>query len=71
MLNSRMKDFYDIWFLLRTFSFEAESLAGALRATFERRKTLLDPGVLKLLLAELSDDVAKRTQWRAFLRKAA
>ena len=51
MLNSRMKDFYDIWFLARTFPFQAEALSTA-------------------LLAELSGDVAKGTQWRAFLGKS-
>jgi predicted nucleotidyltransferase component of viral defense system len=71
MLNSRMKDFYDIWFLARTFPFEAKSLGGVLRATFERRKTALDPDALKLLLSELSGDGAKRTQWRAFLRRSS
>jgi predicted nucleotidyltransferase component of viral defense system len=70
MVNSRMKDFYDIWFLARTFPFQAEALGAALRATFDRRKTRLDPDGLTLLLAELSGDVTKRTQWRAFLRKS-
>lgn len=69
--NSRMKDFYDIWFLARTFPFEAKALGGVIRATFERRKTGLDPDGLKVLLAELSGDVAKHTQWRAFLRKSS
>ena len=70
MVNSRMKDFYDIWFLARTFPFQAEALGAALRATFERRKTGLDPDGLKVLLAELSGDVTKQTQWRAFLGKS-
>jgi hypothetical protein len=70
MVNSRMKDLYDIWFLARTFPFQAEALGAALRATFDRRKTRLDPDGLTLLLAELSGDVTKRTQWRAFLRKS-
>ena len=69
ILNSRMKDFYDIWFLAWTFPFEGNALVGALRTTFERRKTKLDPEVLKTLLAELSHDPVKRTQWQAFLRK--
>jgi hypothetical protein len=71
MLNTRMKDFYDIWFLSQTFPFEAEALGGALRATFERRKTGLHSDGLKALLVELSGDVAMRTQWRAFLRKSS
>ncbi len=37
--NSRMKDFYDIWFLARSRSFEPNALAAAIRATFERRQT--------------------------------
>jgi predicted nucleotidyltransferase component of viral defense system len=71
MLNSRMKDFYDIWFLARSFPFEARSLGGALHATFVRRRTQLDPDGLKILLADLSGDASKRTQWRAFLRKSS
>ena len=70
MVNSRMKDFYDIWFLSRTFPFQAEAVGAALRAIFERRKTGLDPDDLKVLLAELSGDVTKQTQWRAFLGKS-
>jgi hypothetical protein len=70
MLNSRMKDFYDIWFLARTFSFDLRILSAALHVTFDRRKTRLDPDGLLTLLVELSDDDAKRTQWRAFLRKS-
>jgi hypothetical protein len=70
MLNSRIKDFYDIWFLARTFSFDLRILSAALQATFDRRKTELEPGRLKTLLVELPGDGAKRTQWRAFLRKS-
>ncbi|HVZ18701.1 MAG TPA: nucleotidyl transferase AbiEii/AbiGii toxin family protein [Terriglobales bacterium] len=71
MLNSRMKDFYDIWFLARTFSFDLGILRAALQATFDRRKTELESDRLQTLLAELSVDGAKRTQWRAFLRKSS
>lgn len=71
MLNSRMKDFFDIWFLAQAFPFNSEALNNALRATFERRKTRLDPGDLKALFAELSGDAVKHTQWRAFLRKSS
>jgi hypothetical protein len=43
---------YDIWFLARTFPFQAEALGAALRATFERRKTELHPDGIKALLAD-------------------
>lgn len=38
-LNSRMKDFYDIWLLSRQFTFELSGLRVAVEATFNRRKT--------------------------------
>ena len=60
MLNSRMKDFFDIWFLARTFPFVAGSLADAIRATFERRATRLDPDAVDILLTDLSGDSSKQ-----------
>jgi hypothetical protein len=71
MLNSRMKDFYDIWFLARTFPFDLRILGAALQATFDRRKTRLDSDGLRTLLVELSSDGTKRIQWRAFLWKSS
>jgi Nucleotidyl transferase AbiEii toxin, Type IV TA system len=41
MANSRMKDFYDLWFLSRNFEFEGSTLSAAVRATFERRRTMI------------------------------
>lgn len=40
MLNSRMKDFFDIWLLSRRFDFTEPELAEAIRRTFDRRGTL-------------------------------
>ncbi len=39
VLNSRVKDYFDIWALARSRSFDGEVLAEALRATCERRST--------------------------------
>lgn len=67
--NSRMKDFYDIWFLARTFSFDGARLSAAIRQTFGRRRTDV-PAELPLALTEaFAGDPAKRQQWNAFLRK--
>jgi hypothetical protein len=33
-MNSRTKDFYDIWILALEFEFEGEVLGNAIRATF-------------------------------------
>ena len=39
LLNSRMKDFYDLWLLARQFDFDGPTLASAIRRTFTNRKT--------------------------------
>jgi len=40
MANTRMKDFYDLWMLARSFEFDGDRLASAIGATFEQRRTL-------------------------------
>jgi predicted nucleotidyltransferase component of viral defense system len=69
MLNSRMKDFFDVWFLARTFPFDAGTLTDAIRATFDRRGTAVDVQGFHALAGELSTDASKRTQWGAFINK--
>ena len=39
ILNSRMKDFYDVWLLSRMFDFKGETLSEAIEKTFKNRKT--------------------------------
>lgn len=65
VLNSRMKDFYDIWLLSRQFDFELDTLAEAIRATFGRRDTRppSQPIFPEGFAAE------KQQQWTAFLRR--
>ena len=67
MLNSRMKDFFDVWLLARTFPFEGAALNDSIHATFKRRGTTLDAESFDVLISELSADDSKLTQWRAFL----
>lgn len=67
--NSRMKDFYDLWFLATNFEFEGELLATAIKATFNRRRTTLPTSTPLALTPEFSGDKRKITQWKAFLRK--
>ena len=68
LLNSRMKDFYDIWLLSQQFSFEGEVLARAIKKTFKNRDTTLQARPLALT-EEFSTDKNKTIQWKAFLRK--
>jgi len=68
--NSRMKDFYDIWILLREFHFEGTTFCNAIQTTFESRKTPLPETIPLALTSEFSKDPAKRGQWRAFSSRA-
>ncbi len=67
--NSRMKDFYDIWYLSQNFKFEGITLSRAIKATFDRRRTPLPVDPPLALTAEFSEDAAKQAQWKAFIRK--
>jgi predicted nucleotidyltransferase component of viral defense system len=69
LLNSRMKDFYDVWFLARTFTFEAEMLRAAIDGTFARRQTTWSNESISVLFAELTSSSAKQIQWRAFVTR--
>ena len=70
MDNSRMKDFYDLWFLSREFQFDTTQLAEAVRVTFRRRGTALPRGLPTALTDEFALDSIKTTQWKAFRRKS-
>jgi predicted nucleotidyltransferase component of viral defense system len=67
--NSRMKDFYDIWFLARGFSFNGERMGRAIAATFARRKMNLPAEKPVALTPSYADDPIRKRQWDAFLRK--
>ncbi len=72
MTNTRMKDFYDLWYLSRAYSFEGALLSDALQATFTRRQTEFPADGLPLALTdEFADDITKRRQWSAFVGKAS
>lgn len=69
LLNSRMKDFFDIWLLGRQFNFDGALLGKAIRRTFENRGTEVDPETVALT-GTFADDPPKKIQWRAFLRRS-
>jgi hypothetical protein len=69
MRTSRMKDYFDVYALLREDAMDPTQLAGAIAATFARRRTALPEGVPPALSDEFSGDPAKQAQWRAFLKR--
>ncbi|MBI4391296.1 MAG: nucleotidyl transferase AbiEii/AbiGii toxin family protein [candidate division NC10 bacterium] len=68
--NSRMRDFFDLWYLAQWFEFVGPRLCGAIQATFSRRKTPVPPHIPLALTAEFHRDRDKQLQWGAFLRRA-
>ena len=68
ILNSRMKDFYDIWLLSNHFNFNCKELEEAINKTFTARKTkvVTDPVALTDAFAASEQ---KNVQWKAFIRK--
>lgn len=70
MLNSRMKDFYDVRMISRQFRFEGPKLAEAIRVTFDRRRTEIPESIPTALSDEFAMDSEKGTQWKAFLNRS-
>ena len=71
MLNSRMKDYFDLWILAKHSDFDGQILSRAVTATFDRRSTAVPTGVPIGLSDEFISDAQKGKQWQGFLRKNA
>jgi hypothetical protein len=69
VLNSRMKDFYDIWILSRTFDFKGEILAEAIEKTFANRNTPVNLNTT-IFDPSFGKDGDKNVQWQGFIRKS-
>ncbi len=68
-LNSRVRDYYDIRLLSRSFAFDGELLASAIQRTCDRRGTEI-PVEPVALTGAFSEDPARQTQWTAYRRKS-
>jgi hypothetical protein len=69
LLNSRMKDYYDLALLSRLYSFDGAVLVEAVRATFRHRETPIETDPIGLTQTYYSDP-ARSLQWRAFVRRS-
>jgi hypothetical protein len=67
MLNSRIKDYFDIWLLSRLYPFNGILLAEAIAATFRNRSTPIEARPIGLT-ESFSNDPTKLKQWAAFRR---
>lgn len=66
-LTSRMKDFYDIYYLSKTFNFDGAKLQTAIFETLQCRGTPYEKNSFKRIVA-LADDEDMQKRWRFFLR---
>ena len=66
-LTGRMKDFYDIYYLARTFDFDGAKLQTAISRTLERRGTPYEKDSFKRVVS-LAEDVDMQKRWKFFLK---
>ncbi|MYC31520.1 MAG: nucleotidyl transferase AbiEii/AbiGii toxin family protein [Chloroflexi bacterium] len=68
-INSRMKDFYDVWALSEEFSFEGPLLLEAIAGCFERRNTQWTEEMPDSLTSTFYSDPDRRDLWNAYGRR--
>ena len=66
--SSRMKDYYDIYYLANKFDFDGKVLAEALEKTFENRGHTFTVEQFEQVM-NFADDSAMQKKWKAFVRK--
>lgn len=66
--SSRMKDYYDIYYLANKFNFDGTTLTEALKKTFENRGRAFTVEQFEQVMAFDNDD-AMQKKWKAFARK--
>ena len=68
-INSRMKDFYDIYMMGHYLQFKGNILVDAVKATFNNRDTPIKKKVPLALTSDFAQYPGKKEQWAAFVRK--
>ena len=66
--SSRMKDYYDIYYLAQKFDFDGATLTEALRKTFENRDHAFTVEQFELVM-DFGSDAEMQKKWKAFCRK--
>ena len=66
--SSRMKDYYDIYYLANKFDFDGNVLSEALRRTFQNREHNFTVEQFEQVMS-FDEDTAMQKKWKAFVRK--
>jgi hypothetical protein len=69
LLNSCLKDFYDIWYLATHFDFDGILLSRAIAATFRRRLTPIPRETPVALTPAYAEESSRRAAWNSFLSR--
>jgi hypothetical protein len=67
--NSRLKDYLDLYILLKNEELDKKILLDAIASTFARRDMLLPKVTPVGLTTEYSEDASRQAMWRSFLNK--
>lgn len=66
--SSRMKDYYDIYYLANKFDFDGKVLTEALRRTFQNREHNFTVEQFEQVMS-FDEDTAMQKKWKVFVRK--
>lgn len=69
MANSRMKDYFDLWVLLRHTDLDQAILEQAVDATFKRRETAMPKGIPTGLSDQFAGDKTRKDLWDTFVNR--
>jgi len=67
--NSRMKDFWDVQFLIKNFLFDGELLQKAIKATFANRQTAVPQSLPRALTEVFTKNSEVIADWKAFIKR--
>lgn len=67
--STRMKDFYDLWYLSKSFNIEENILVTAITETFNKRQTPIPQDESLKFLEEFYSNEQKLIQWNAFVKR--
>ena len=65
--NTRVKDYFDVWMLMKTHSFEGQELVDALVRTFEAQEREIPSTPIEGLTEDFVDE--QEGAWKAFLKR--
>lgn len=70
IINTRLKDYFDLWFFSQQFDFDGATLADTIRATFARRGRPLHAVLPEGLTEAFWNDPSRRAAWQSFWKRS-